>query len=178
MRRGDGRRETCVIDAILPDAFRFGGTVVKQPHLLSKIGAVLSALLLSGGLLAYRTGAFHRYFVDGQPPATLGSSKFNTIIKPSAPREHDTTSPGATSEGEPKPSAAPQQPTPESPTSSQQPPATKSQEQVPTGAQNFGFPQGPQYMGGFKFGGVFVPPTFNPPPEKAPDASKPAPRSP
>ncbi len=156
---------------------------MKQPHIFFKIGAVLSALLLSGGLVAYRGGVFNRYLGDQLPtnsPPPLSGSKSKALIEPATPGEQDGK-PLASSENEDaKPPAVAQQPPAENQAASQQAPATPPpQEKQPNLGLNLGIPQpGAQYMGGLKFGGVFIPPTFNPPPEKAPDASRPAPRSP
>jgi hypothetical protein len=78
-----------------------GVLTVKRPHLLLKVTAVVSALLLVATLVCYRAGAFSRF--KHLMPATAGasaesdddvmfsSSKSDLMIHPSIPAEGRTT---------------------------------------------------------------------------------------
>ncbi len=57
-----------------------------QPNLFVKIAAITSSVLLVGGLVAYRAGAFN--WVKEDKPTTMGGSKSKTVIDPVPP---DTT---------------------------------------------------------------------------------------
>jgi hypothetical protein len=48
-----------------------GGNTVKQPHILLKVGVVVSSVLLAGACIAYRSGAFSR----STPPADPASAE-------------------------------------------------------------------------------------------------------
>lgn len=71
---------------------------MKQPHILLKVGVVVSALLLTSGLISYRVGAFNRFMSPSATPAPetmLGGSKSKTIIAPAAPKPANETPPAA-----------------------------------------------------------------------------------
>jgi hypothetical protein len=64
---------------------------MRQPHFLLKIAAVTSSVLLVGGFIAYRAGAFDRLMGSGTTdpaPAAMGGSKSKVLI--TEPKPADT----------------------------------------------------------------------------------------
>jgi hypothetical protein len=83
---------------------------MKKPHLFLKVAAVVSALLLSGGFIGYRGGAFNR-IVKPAPEKMLSSSKLKVLSFESVPDAPPAeTIPTPSSE---QPAAVPNQQPPE-----------------------------------------------------------------
>jgi hypothetical protein len=55
---------------------------MKQPNALVKVGVVLIAVLLVGGFVSYRAGAFNRFMPSGTPSADSGGSPTHEENKP------------------------------------------------------------------------------------------------
>jgi hypothetical protein len=70
---------------------------VKKPHVLLKLAAVVSAVLLVGGFVAYSAGAFSWILGNDPRPHQMGGSKRKEIFTPD-------TAPQSPS-GEPNPAA-------------------------------------------------------------------------
>src|SRR5262249_19185761 len=69
-----------------------------QPHFLLKIAAVTSSVLLVGGFIAYRAGAFDRLMGSGTTdpaPAAMGGSKSKVLITEPAPADTPEKQPSA-----------------------------------------------------------------------------------
>jgi hypothetical protein len=47
---------------------------MKRPHVLLQVAAIVSSVLLAGGLISYRAGAFNRFIAPSAPPADSGSN--------------------------------------------------------------------------------------------------------
>ena len=83
---------------------------MKQPYLALKVAAVLSAVLLSGGFIGYRGGAFN-WLVKPAPEKMLGSSKLKVLsfeAAPDVPPAETVSTPSSE-----EPAAAPNQQPPE-----------------------------------------------------------------
>src|SRR5262245_10675967 len=61
-----------------------GGVAAKRPNTLFKIAAVVSAVLLVGGFVSYRAGAFNRLLGKS---VYMGGSKSGIIYKPDSPQQ-------------------------------------------------------------------------------------------
>ena len=75
------------------DTSNTGVIAVKQPHFLVRATVVVSSVLMVGGLVAYRVGAFD--WLSGDKTTTLGGSKSKMLLEP-ASTEAATTNPGVT----------------------------------------------------------------------------------
>jgi hypothetical protein len=63
---------------------------VKKPHVLFRVAAVLTAVVLSGGFVAYRAGAFGRLLVPVPPPPQVGGSEPVPVVPETFTRKDNT----------------------------------------------------------------------------------------